>query len=50
MTNRERIQAIIAGKKPDRFIFGVADNVMPETKFECLVRISEMLNEWSSRA
>jgi hypothetical protein len=34
----------------DRFIFGVADNVMPETKFERLVRISEMLNEWSSLA
>jgi uroporphyrinogen-III decarboxylase len=28
----------------DRFILGVADNVMPETKFDRIVRISEMLD------
>ena len=31
----------------DRFMLGVADNVMPETKFERIVRIGEMLEEWS---
>jgi len=34
----------------DRFMFGVADNVMPETKFERLVRIGEMLNQWNPQA
>jgi uroporphyrinogen-III decarboxylase len=29
----------------DRFILGVADNVMPETVFERLVRVGEMLKE-----
>jgi uroporphyrinogen-III decarboxylase len=28
------------------FILGVADNVMPETKFERLVRVSEMIDEY----
>jgi hypothetical protein len=27
----------------DRIILGVADNVMPETKFERIIRIGEML-------
>ena len=27
----------------DGFILGVADNVMPETKFERILRISEMV-------
>lgn len=30
----------------DSFILGVADNVMPETKFERIVRISEMVQEY----
>jgi hypothetical protein len=30
----------------DSFILGVADNVMPETKFERLLRISEMVEEY----
>ena len=30
----------------DRFILGVADNVMPETVFERLVRVGEMVNEF----
>jgi uroporphyrinogen-III decarboxylase len=30
----------------DSFILGVADNVMPETKFERIVRISEMAQEY----
>ena len=30
----------------DSFILGVADNVMPETKFERIVRVSEMVEEY----
>lgn len=30
----------------DRFMLGVADNVMPETKFERLARISEMVKQY----
>lgn len=30
----------------DSFILGVADNVMPETKFERIVRISQMVEEY----
>jgi uroporphyrinogen decarboxylase len=34
----------------DSFILGVADNVMPETKFERLLRISEMVEEYGRYA
>jgi uroporphyrinogen-III decarboxylase len=34
----------------DRFIFGVADNVMPETNFERIIKIGEMLEKWSLKA
>ena len=33
----------------DSFILGVADNVMSETKFERLVRVGEMLEEYEGR-
>jgi hypothetical protein len=46
---REQIEKIFRVVAPGRaFIFGVGDNIMPETKFDRLLFVGEMITRWGT--